>query len=163
MIRLPFKLQSNQIQQITLGLVKFARFSPMPIRLHSAQLLLNKVFAEAIEDGDMEFLVGKVLVMRIVDANFTLAVTAIEKGDSLVIQCINADQGDAEIRGNLSSFVQLGAKTVDADTLFFQRKLVMEGDTALGLEFKNLTDGFDLDLLPKKVQEGLSWLAMKHA
>jgi len=163
MLRLPFSIPASQIQKLTLGMVKLARFSPKPVRIHSAQFILNNVFSEAIEDGDMDFLLGKVLVMQITDANFSLAITAIKKGDSLTIQCLDTQEGDANIRGDLSSFVQLGAKTVDADTLFFQRKLVTEGDTALGLEFKNLTDGFDLEQLPKSLQDGLSWLATQHA
>jgi len=163
MLRIPFSLPVNHIQKITLGMVKLAGLSPKPIRLHSAQLVLNHVFSEAIEDGDMDFLVGKVLVMQITDADFSLAITAIQKGDGLAIQCVDTLEGDANIRGDLSSFVQLSAKTVDADTLFFQRKLVTEGDTALGLEFKNLTDGFDLEQLPRSLQDGLNWLATQHA
>ena len=35
----------------------------------------------------------------------------------------------------------------DADTLFFQRRLRMEGDTELGLEIKNFLDGMDVGTL----------------
>ena len=34
--------------------------------------------------------------------------------------------------------------------------------TAVALEFKNLTDAFDLDQLPKSLREGLQWLAQQH-
>ena len=33
----------------------------------------------------------------------------------------------------------------DSDTLFFHRRLKMEGNTNLGLEVKNLLDGMDMD------------------
>ncbi|MEE8428093.1 MAG: SCP2 sterol-binding domain-containing protein, partial [Gammaproteobacteria bacterium] len=35
----------------------------------------------------------------------------------------------------------------DSDTLFFQRRLRMEGDTELGLEIKNFLDSLDADAL----------------
>ena len=79
-----------------------------------------------------------------------------------MIECLDTLEFDAVIRGKLAGFVQLSAKTVDADTLFFQRKLVMEGDTAVALEFKNLTDGYDLEQLPRRLQDSLRWLATQH-
>jgi predicted lipid carrier protein YhbT len=38
------------------------------------------------------------------------------------------------------SYWRLAEGTEDADTLFFERKLVMEGDTELGLLLKNTLD-----------------------
>ncbi|HLV27960.1 MAG TPA: SCP2 sterol-binding domain-containing protein, partial [Burkholderiaceae bacterium] len=35
----------------------------------------------------------------------------------------------------------------DPDTLFFSRRLVMEGDTELGLLVKNTLDALDMDVL----------------
>jgi predicted lipid carrier protein YhbT len=36
----------------------------------------------------------------------------------------------------------------DPDTLFFQRRLTIEGDTELGLEVKNILDALDHENLP---------------
>ncbi|MEF1307042.1 SCP2 sterol-binding domain-containing protein, partial [Vibrio owensii] len=47
----------------------------------------------------------------------------------------------------------------DPDTLFFQRRLSIEGDTELGLEVKNLMDSVDLEQLPKAMQVALNQLA----
>lgn len=160
---LPISIPAVRVQQATRGLVKLAGFTPAIIRTQAAKFILNHVFAEAIEDGDLDFLIGRILVMRITDANFSMAITAVDELGKVSIRALDTDNGDAEIRGELQSFVQLGAKTVDADTLFFQRKLVTEGDTALGLEFKNLTDAFDLSILPSHVREGLNWLAVQHS
>ena len=163
--KLPFKLPAPpalRVQQVSLGMVKCARMAPAAVRNQAAQRVLNHVFQEAIADGDLDFLIGNVLCMDITDAAFSMAITAEPQGDSLVIRCRDTVEYDAVIRGKLASFVQLSAKTVDADTLFFQRKLVMEGDTAVALEFKNLTDGFDLEQLPKTLQDALQWLAVQH-
>ncbi|MGL4734573.1 MAG: ubiquinone anaerobic biosynthesis accessory factor UbiT, partial [Enterovibrio sp.] len=52
----------------------------------------------------------------------------------------------------------LAARKEDPDTLFFQRRLLIEGDTALGLQVKNALDSVDLSALPPFVQMGLSSL-----
>jgi O2-independent ubiquinone biosynthesis accessory factor UbiT len=50
------------------------------------------------------------------------------------------------IRGALRDFVALARRREDPDTLFFQRRLVVEGETETGLHLKNLLDGWDYDL-----------------
>lgn len=47
---------------------------------------------------------------------------------------------DVTIRASLSDYVALALRREDPDTLFFTRRLVIEGDTALGLEIKNALD-----------------------
>jgi predicted lipid carrier protein YhbT len=60
---------------------------------------------------------------------------------------------DLSITGTLHAFLLLAARYEDTDTLFFQRRLQMEGDTELGLEVKNFLDGLDVDShwLPQRV------------
>ena len=60
---------------------------------------------------------------------------------------------DLSITGTLHTFLLLAARREDSDTLFFQRRLRMEGDTELGLEVKNFLDGLDVDSLwlPRQV------------
>ena len=52
---------------------------------------------------------------------------------------------DVTISGNLQGFLQLLAGREDPDTLFFQRKLNMEGDTATGVHIKNMLDALEYD------------------
>ena len=47
---------------------------------------------------------------------------------------------DVTIRASLRDYVALALRREDADTLFFRRRLVIEGDTALGLALKNGID-----------------------
>lgn len=47
---------------------------------------------------------------------------------------------DVTVRANLADYAALALGREDADTLFFTRRLVMEGDTALGLELRNALD-----------------------
>lgn len=49
------------------------------------------------------------------------------------------------ISGELRDFVALAMRTEDADTLFFHRRLSIEGDTETGLHVKNLLDALEFD------------------
>lgn len=50
------------------------------------------------------------------------------------------------IAGRLDDLVALARRDEDPDTLFFQRRLMLEGDTATGLLLKNLLDALDFDV-----------------
>ena len=52
---------------------------------------------------------------------------------------------DVRIEGNLADFLLLATRAEDPDTLFFARRLSIEGDTEVGLYVKNLLDGLDFD------------------
>ena len=58
---------------------------------------------------------------------------------------------DVCIRGTWHDFLLLASRQEDPDTLFFRRRLVIEGDTDLGLGVKNLLDGLDPDQLPPRL------------
>lgn len=58
-------------------------------------------------------------------------------------------EGDVALTISASAydFVQLARRTQDPDTLFFSRRLTMEGDTELGLLVKNSLDAIDMSTL----------------
>lgn len=43
--------------------------------------------------------------------------------------------------------------------LFFQRRLLIEGDTELGLEVKNVMDAIELDTMPKGLRTAIQQMA----
>jgi O2-independent ubiquinone biosynthesis accessory factor UbiT len=49
------------------------------------------------------------------------------------------------IRGELRDFIDLATRAKDPDTLFFNRRLSIDGDTEAGLHLKNLLDSHDYD------------------
>ncbi|MEZ7871205.1 MAG: SCP2 sterol-binding domain-containing protein [Brachymonas denitrificans] len=51
---------------------------------------------------------------------------------------------DLTIRAHASDFIALARRSQDPDTLFFNRRLSMEGDTELGLMVKNTLDAMEL-------------------
>lgn len=58
------------------------------------------------------------------------------------------------VSARLRDFIALLAREEDADTLFFNRRLLMEGDTELGLLVKNTLDGIDFgQLVPEPLKK----------
>jgi predicted lipid carrier protein YhbT len=55
---------------------------------------------------------------------------------------------DLTIRSSVSGYLALALRREDPDTLFFTRRLVMTGDTELGLVVKNALDAIDWSRLP---------------
>ena len=53
---------------------------------------------------------------------------------------------DMIISASAYDFYQLSRREEDPDTLFFSRRLVMAGDTELGLVLKNTIDAMDLNV-----------------
>lgn len=49
------------------------------------------------------------------------------------------------IYGDLNDFADLALRAEDADTLFFHRRLAIEGDTETGLHVKNVLDTLEYD------------------
>ena len=47
---------------------------------------------------------------------------------------------DVTVRATLADYVALALRREDPDTLFFTRRIVIEGDTALGVAVKNALD-----------------------
>src|SRR3546814_2476010 len=60
------------------------------------------------------------------------------------------------VRGTATDLLLLAARLEDADTLFFQRRLVLTGDTELGLTVRNLLDRLPWEAVPLAVRIGLN-------
>jgi len=117
---------------------------------------LKMVFKEALEDGDFEFLNSKWLKVAIKDLDLSWYISY---QDEKLVVAEKPVQEDVSFSGNLNDLVLIAGRKEDPDTLFFQRRLSIEGDTELGLEVKNLMDSVDLEQLPKVMQVALNQLA----
>ncbi len=124
----------------------------LPLRLipaiaHSTALstALNLVFAAAIRADEFAFLRDRVLLIQVRDAQVSYRLRYTGPAGFVAGR---ADQApDLTISGTLYDFLALATRREDSDTLFFNRRVVMEGDTALGLELKNWLDGVDFEAL----------------
>jgi predicted lipid carrier protein YhbT len=129
----------------------FPRLLSMPLaiipdRVHStaAVTLLNRVFADALREGELDYLHGHSVRIHVRDMQLTFCIT-LHQGRLAASRARNMP--DLSITGTLHAFLLLAARCEDTDTLFFQRRLRMEGNTELGLEVKNFLDGLDVDSL----------------
>jgi predicted lipid carrier protein YhbT len=82
---------------------------------------------------------GKVIAIEIRDLGLKLAFAVEEEG--LVAR--RTPHSDATISASARDFLALALREADPDTLFFSRRLVMQGDTELALVFKNALDALD--------------------
>ncbi|PXA71287.1 MULTISPECIES: ubiquinone anaerobic biosynthesis accessory factor UbiT [Vibrio] len=130
----------------------------LPHRVQKIALLegLKLVFQEALADGDFEFLEGKWLKIEIHDIALRWFISY-QHPQLIVADC--PCQEDVSFSGCLNDFILIAGRKEDPDTLFFQRRLSIEGDTELGLAVKNLMDSVDLEQLPQGLQILLHQLA----
>jgi len=119
----------------------------LPERLHGAMAarLLERVFAAQRTDGELDFMEGKSVCIRVLDAGIDLGLSAGSKGFESRPQ---GHDTDLVIEGMAYDFLLLITGQEDPDTLFFQRRLHMSGDTALGVHLKNFLASVDPDSLP---------------
>lgn len=67
-----------------------------------------------------------------------------------------ASKPDLAISASARDYLALALREEDADTLFFSRRLRMEGDTELGLLVKNTLDAVDWDALRARLPRPLA-------
>ena len=110
------------------------------------QEALNRAFREPRQAGELEFLEGHRVRIRVNDAGVDWLIAATATG----FVALDRDQPeDVCISGDLWDFTLLATRRADPDTLFFQRRIRIEGDTELGLAVKNTMDAMDwVDLPP---------------
>tara|TARA_R110001583_G_scaffold22377_2_gene83953 strand:+ start:10324 stop:10863 length:540 start_codon:yes stop_codon:yes gene_type:complete len=115
--------------------------------------LLMCLFKESIEDDELDFLEDKWLKVEVTDLKFCWFISF--KNNQLLIQ-ETCEQVDVTFSGNVNDLILIAGRKEDPDTLFFQRRLSIQGDTELGLEVKNLLDNIDFDNLPNIAQQGIN-------
>lgn len=121
----------------------FARLGPrLPILPPSLLLTtaLNLAPSSLLPRDGLAPLSGKRLEVRVRDAGMTLAFSLGQRGFRPLGQ---GGPADLVITANARDFLALALREEDPDSLFFSRRLLMEGDTELGLLVKNTLDGMD--------------------
>lgn len=116
----------------------------IPERVHTKMIVksLNLFLAQALNDGELDFLQGMSVSVEVRDLKLKFALSL--NHEKLRTRIWKNDD-DLNLSGNLYDFMQLASRQEDSDTLFFHRRLKMEGSTELGLEVKNLLDGMDVE------------------
>ncbi len=119
----------------------------LPDALHSEVFarLFNQLLKGQYMAGQLSDLDGKRLCVSITDTRTELLFRI--QGQRFVRQpkTGNTDNWDVRIAGKLADFWQLVTRNEDPDTLFFQRRLILEGETETGLYIKNMLDALDFE------------------
>lgn len=130
----------NELPKIPPLLTLPMGFIPPLIPNTALVTVLNRIFAEALQEGELDFLRKRVLLIRVLDARLSFRLTLI--GDRLV--AYNHSQNhDLLIEGTSYDFLLLATRREDPDTLFFNRRLRLGGNTELGLYLKNFLDALE--------------------
>lgn len=102
---------------------------------------LNLALARNLASDVTQMLLGKKLRLRVTDAQLAFD---FEWVNGRFAACQNKGSADLTISASAHDFVLLARRQEDPDTLFFSRRLSMEGDTELGLLVKNTIDAIEL-------------------
>lgn len=144
-------MQNHQTSAEANNSPKLPRFLAAPLQqipngVHTRLLvsLLNHLFQQQLVQGDLDFLESRTAVIHLQDAGVQFRFT---KGRKQLVVHSGEGPVDMTISGSLYDFIQLSMGREDPDTLFFQRRIRLEGNVELGLETKNLIYSLDLEAL----------------
>lgn len=149
------KLRSRLVQMGPTLMSVPVKITPFALKRQVLEQVLSWQFRQALAEGELDFLEGRWLSIDVRDIGLRWF-TSVEN-DRLIV----SDSADADVSfsADASDLLMIAARKQDPDTLFFQRRLVIEGDTELGLYVKNLMDAIELEQMPKALRIMLLQLA----
>jgi predicted lipid carrier protein YhbT len=109
---------------------------------------LNLALDRILPRDALEPLTGKRLLMKVNDAGLALRFTFTPRGFRPLL---DPRQPDLTISATARDYLALALREEDPDTLFFSRRLLMEGETDLGLLVKNTLDAVDWNALTARL------------
>lgn len=112
---------------------------PHAVALASALNLAMRRGLLALDELDA--LAGRPVRIRVLDAGMS---SSIVLRDGRFRVAGRAEPPALTLSATASAYLQMLTRQEDPDTLFFHRRLVIEGDTELGLLVKNLLDRIEL-------------------
>jgi predicted lipid carrier protein YhbT len=119
-----------------------ARLPAYPASLAFATAF-NLTVWKSLQDLDWEALQERRFCVHVRDTGIKLWFSVATSG----LKAEKAGQADVTFTATLMDFTRLALRLEDPDTLFFNRRLLIEGDTDLGLRVKNMLDGVEFETL----------------
>jgi len=104
--------------------------------VHAINLVLGKTLRSSV----LQPLQGKLISIKVTDAEVVFYFT-LNKNGMIASRCTR--EPELTISASAYDFLMLALRKEDPDTLFFSRRLCMEGDTELGLLVKNTLDALE--------------------
>ncbi len=112
----------------------------------------RRVLQAPLRAGKLAFLIDRRIAIEVTDLQLRWVLTV--HADRLCA-CAGDASAEAAVRGRALEFLLLASRLEDADTLFFQRRLALTGDTELGLTARNLLDQLPWESIPLALRIGL--------
>lgn len=147
--------QQRVMQEVALKLPNalslILKVMPWSVKRISIQKWMQHSFQTSIDQGELDFFEHHSLNLVVTDIKLRFNIAIANKQF-----CIGEYQhnADCEFTGDFYNLLLIAAQKRDPDTLFFQRKLMMSGDTQLGLAIKNWLAGLDLKTSLHPVAQG---------
>lgn len=130
---------------------------PGVMRQQALSMGLNRAFRQPLSNGDLDFMRGRRVRIMVLDIHLDFSITLRDRQLCVSMRSITPD---VIFRANLHDLLSVITGQVDPDTLFFRRKLTIEGNTELGLALKNFLDSQDPEqLIPAPAYRLTDYLA----
>ncbi len=131
------------------------RFTPYSAQQQILSVALNEAFREPIKQGEISLPENAKIRIKVTDLHIDWLIEALPDRFNPIDRNL---KDDVCISGESLDFILLATRQADPDTLFFQRRIRIEGDTELGLGIKNTIDAMDWDDLPVPLRKFLQGL-----
>ena len=133
------------------------RVIPYSAQKQVLSVVLNQAFREPLQHGELDFLEGAKVRIKITDLCIDWLISV---GSDRFTPIERELKDDVCISGESPDFILLATRQADPDTLFFQRRIRIEGDTELGLGVKNTMDSMDWEDLPLPIRRLLQSVSL---
>jgi predicted lipid carrier protein YhbT len=117
-------------------LARLPQLPPTLLLVSALNLALDRILPRV----RLQPLIGKRLLIAVTDAGLNLRFSMTQSG---FVASRERCQPDLTISAATRDYLALVLREEDPDTLFFSRRLLMEGDTDLGLLVKNTLDAVE--------------------
>lgn len=157
----PQSLNHKVVELAPLALNKLCKHTPKPLLKPILHILLNQLFKQQLTEGNLNFLKDKWVRILVTDMEFSfdLSMDKLKDKPQLMVD-FKSRQLDLIFSAHSDYLLLLALNKIDPDTLFFQRKLGIQGDTELGLYIKNLLASLDLtEQIPPQLRKWIHDLA----
>ena len=114
---------------------------------------LNLLFLPTLDEDTRQRLMGRVVSIQVSDAGLDGRISLTSIGFLPALR-----EPEVTVCACAWDYYRLARRLEDPDTLFFSRRLSIDGDTELGLLVKNALDAIDWSRITGRIRPLLEWL-----
>jgi O2-independent ubiquinone biosynthesis accessory factor UbiT len=128
---------SERVARVTAAMRAVVRRLPVQPPSFVAARLLERTLLPRLDASQRSALAGRIVEVEVIELGVRVRLVLRDGGFAIAP---SRDEPALRIRARADALWRLLRGTDDADRLFFERALVMEGDTEYGLVLKNTLD-----------------------